>query len=399
MEQTKYVDGKLLRFGHTTGSCAAAAAKAATVHLLSGTAVATVDLLTPKGVALTLEVLGATATAQSASCAIRKDGGDDPDATHGMHIYATVQKCDITAQNPAYIYQNTLPNVPNCVAIDGGQGIGRVTRAGLDQPIGNAAINSTPRRMIAQNVAEICQQYGYTGGMLVTIHAPQGEAVGKRTFNPHLGIVGGISILGTSGIVEPMSEKALMDSTRVELNMLRATGCQDLLLTIGNYGDRFAKEDMHLDLSQRIKGSNFIGVTLADSIALGFESVLLVGHIGKMVKLGAGIMNTHSAQADGRMDVLISCALEAGAPLKTLQQLLPCATTDAALDVLHAAHLVQPAMDILARRVEEYLRRRVREDITFGVVIFTQTGASAGVLCTCGQAQALVEKWQISSNE
>ncbi len=388
IERKKFVDGKLLRFGHTTGSCATAAAQAATLALLTGTFPAESTITTPRGVVLTLPVLDPSCTTTTATCAIAKDGGDDPDATHGMHIYATVTKCDIATLNPAFVHRSHAENI----AIDGGFGIGRVTRAGLDQPIGNAAINSTPRRMIATHVHQICEQCGYTGGILVTIHTPMGEKVGAKTFNPHLGIVGGISILGTSGIVEPMSEQALMDSTRVELNMLRATGRTDLFLTIGNYGDRFAQEDMGLSLTHRIKGSNFLGATFADAIAAGFTSLLLVGHIGKMVKLGAGLMNTHSAQGDARIDVLISCALEAGAPLDLLRQLLPCATTDAALDVLVTQNMVQPTMDILGKRIHEYLRRRIGDHLQFGVVVFTQTGVSRGILCECGDASQLISR-------
>ena len=267
MEQRKFYQQKLLRYGYTTGSCAAGAAKAATLMLCTGRKVDRVPLMTPGGVLLELEVLDPVLDEKSASCAVRKDGGDDPDATSGLLIYARVQR------------------ISRGIQIEGGVGVGRVTKPGLDQPVGAAAINHVPRRMIQAAVQEAMA--GEPGGMEVTIYVPRGEEVGRKTFNPHLGIVGGISILGTSGIVEPMSQQALIDTTRVELNMRRALGDTDLLLTVGNYGDDFARYKLGLSLERRIKCSNFVGQTLSDAAALGFHRVLLIGHIGKLVKLGA----------------------------------------------------------------------------------------------------------------
>ena len=239
MEQRKFYQQKLLRYGYTTGSCAAGAAKAATLMLCTGRKVDRVPLMTPGGVLLELEVLDPVLDEKSASCAVRKDGGDDPDATSGLLIYARVQR------------------ISRGIQIEGGVGVGRVTKPGLDQPVGAAAINHVPRRMIQAAVQEAMA--GEPGGMEVTIYVPRGEEVGRKTFNPHLGIVGGISILGTSGIVEPMSQQALIDTTRVELNMRRALGDTDLLLTVGNYGDDFARYKLGLSLERRIKCSTLSG--------------------------------------------------------------------------------------------------------------------------------------------
>ena len=188
-------DGKKLRLGYTTGSCAAAAAKAAAWMLLSGSKKETIRLLTPKGMELALAVENIHLSPDCVRCAIRKDSGDDPDITRDTLIYAEVRKTETVG-----------------IVIDGGQGIGRVTKPGLDQPVGAAAINSVPRRMIQENVEEVCGLFGYTGGLYVMISAPDGETLAKKTFNPRLGIEGGISILGTTGIVEPMSEQALVDA-------------------------------------------------------------------------------------------------------------------------------------------------------------------------------------------
>ena len=376
MEEKKFFNGKLLRYGYTTGSCAAGAAKAAARILLTGQQVEKVSLMTPKGVLLQLPVDTIAVSDQAVTCAVRKDGGDDPDATHGLLICATVRKAG------------------QDIAIDGGEGVGRVTKPGLDQPVGNAAINRVPRRMITQAVQEVCQQAGYCGGISVEISVPEGARIGARTFNPHLGILGGISILGTSGIVEPMSDQALIDTIRVELNVLRRSGDADLLVTVGNYAEKFATGKLHLDLTRHLKCANFIGQTLEAAIAAGFTRVLLVGHIGKMVKLGAGIMNTHSAQADARMDVLCTCALQAGAQLPLLHEIVGCATTDAAVDCLQAAGFLEPTMQQLAKRIEEHLQRRFGRHLTMGVVVFHGREEGAQVLCTCGAAEILQERWR-----
>ena len=374
MEEKKFHNSKLLRYGYTTGSCAAAAAKAAAQMLRTGQPVSQVRIVTPSGVPLTLDVLDPVLGEDSASCAIRKDGGDDPDATSGLLIYATVRPS------------------PQGIRIDGGPGVGRVTKPGLDQPVGAAAINHVPRQMIEAAVAEALQ--GASGGMEVIISVPGGEEVGKRTFNPHLGIVGGISILGTSGIVEPMSEQALVDTTRVELNMCRAGGATDLLLTVGNYGDDFASCKLGLSLAGRIKCSNFIGQTLSDAISLGFRRVLLIGHIGKLVKLGAGIMNTHSAQGDARMEILVSCALARGASLEALRAVVACITTEAALEELRRFGLLEETMKELGERIGQQLDRRFGRFLELGVLVFSGQKEAGEILCRCGRVGAFLEEWR-----
>ena len=374
MEEKKFHNSKLLRYGYTTGSCAAAAAKAAAQMLRTGQPVSQVRIVTPSGVPLTLDVLDPVLGEDSASCAIRKDGGDDPDATSGLLIYATVRP------------------IPQGIRIDGGPGVGRVTKPGLDQPVGAAAINHVPRQMIEAAVAEALQ--GASGGMEVIISVPGGEEVGKRTFNPHLGIVGGISILGTSGIVEPMSEQALVDTSRVELNMCRAGGATDLLLTVGNYGDGFARCKLGLSLAGRTKCSNFIGQTLSDAISLGFRRVLLIGHIGKLVKLGAGIMNTHSAQGDARMEILVSCALARGASLEALRAVVACITTEAALEELRRFGLLEETMKELGERIGQQLDRRFGRFLELGVLVFSGQKEAGEILCRCGRVGAFLEEWR-----
>ncbi|MDX9871156.1 MAG: cobalt-precorrin-5B (C(1))-methyltransferase CbiD [Clostridia bacterium] len=377
MEFRRNVNGKLLRCGYTTGACAAAAAKAAGIMLLGGAPVQRVSIGTPKGVALTLDVLEICLTSDYASCAVRKDAGDDPDVTDGMLIYAQVKKSarDIT--------------------IGGGAGVGRVTRPGLDQPVGEAAINSVPREMITGELCETAKRYGYMGGFSVVISIPGGEELAGRTFNPRLGIEGGLSVIGTTGIVEPMSNQAMADTVRLELRQLAAKGTRSLLITPGNYGENFARESLGLSLDDHVSCSNFIGDAIDAAVELGFTRILLVGHIGKLVKLGLGVTNTHSSFGDGRMETLLACALEAGADLSLLKGIAASVTTDTALALLEGAALLDKAMAELGERIEDCLGRRVPAGVAIGYLCFTNAPALRGVLLHSANAPELMEDWRI----
>ena len=353
---SRLVSGKLLRRGYTTGSCAAAAAKAAATMLLTQTDFYTVTLTTPGGIALTLDVLDSEFTPDSASCAIQKDSGDDPDVTDGCRVYAHV----------SFISKG--------IEMRGGKGIGRITKQGLDQPVGAHAINSAPRGYIRAECEAVCREYGYTGGLLVVISIPGGEELAKRTFNPRMGIKDGLSILGTTGIVEPMSEAAVAETFRAELSLLYEAGHRDVVLTIGNYGELFARETLRLPLESHVKCSNFIGETLAAAAEKSFTSALLIGHIGKLVKLGIGITNTHSNHGDGRIETLIACALEAGASLALLRHIQDQVSTDAALDCLREAGLLEKTMLPLRNRIKDTLQRHVAGNLDIKVVCFCKMG-------------------------
>lgn len=342
-----------LRCGYTTGSCAAAAAKAAAQMLVTGDKKEVTEIITPNGVTLRLEVLNAEISENSAVCAIRKDSGDDPDVTDGILIFAKVNR------------------ISSGIEITGGQGIGKVTKAGLDQPVGEYAINSVPRKMIISAVSEIAENYDYHGGFKIMIYAPEGREIAKKTYNPRMGIEGGISIIGTTGIVEPMSNSALIETVRLEIKMRRAEGYRNLLLTLGNYSKNFIQSSMPFALEKSVKCSNFIGEAVDIAAENGFEGVLIIGHIGKLVKLGAGIMNTHSAQADGRMDVLVTCGVIAGADTDLLKKIPGCATVDAALDILSDGGSMQDTLDILAKRTDYYLRAKVKNTLKIGAVMFS----------------------------
>lgn len=348
-----YKGRERLRCGYTTGTCAAAAAKAAALMLLTGEKVSAVDITVPKGIRLRLEVTACEIAEGFAKCAVVKDSGDDPDVTNGITIFA---KVSLKAEG---------------VSIDGGEGIGRVTKAGLDQPVGSAAINSVPRKMIELALFEAAESLDYRGGFEVMISAPRGEEIAKKTFNPRLGIVGGISIIGTTGIVEPMSNSALIETIRAEASMHRAGGEKDLLLTIGNYSEQFLRLNAPRLESRGVMCSNFIGEAIDIGLSLGFEKILLVGHIGKLCKLSVGIMNTHSHTADGRMESFIACAALAGVDTKIIRALDGCATTDAAIDLLSDKGVLDITMNVLIGRIERYLKDRVRSEAEIGAVVFS----------------------------
>lgn len=371
MEEYIVKDGKKLRLGYTTGSCAAAAAKAAAYMLLTGRPKDTIDLLTPKGIRLHLTVEEIRITSAEASCAIRKDSGDDPDATRGTLVFACVRKMDAPG-----------------VLIDGGAGIGRVTKRGLDQPVGAAAINSVPRRMIEENVREVCALCGYDGGVSVVISVPEGEALAKKTFNPRLGIVGGISILGTTGIVEPMSEQALVDTIRVELRQRRELGAEYVLLTPGNYGADFIRDSIGIDPRTAVLTSNFIGDALELSRELGFHGALLIGHIGKLVKLAGGMWNTHSKFGDCRMELLAAHAASLGLRPEKVSELLACVMCDDAIRILKEEQLYDAVLARLAGRIEFHLQHKCGE-MEIGAMVFSK---EYGRLCQTSCAQALLQK-------
>lgn len=376
MEQEKWVQGKRLHYGYTTGTCAAAAAGAATGMLLSGERAETWSLLTPKGWQLELAIEDCSLQENEAICAVRKQSGDDPDVTDGMLIYATVQR------------------QPEGITIDGGQGIGRVTLPGLNQPPGEAAINRVPREMITAEVQQACRRYGYEGGIRVTIWAPLGEAIAKETYNPKLGIVGGISILGTSGIVEPMSQQALLDTMETELSVMHAAGKHNVMLVLGNYGERFVRDTLQLELRDSVKCSNYIGAALDLAVQYRFEKILLAGHIGKLCKLGAGIRNTHSAEADGRLEVLLRCALRAGASLELLREMDKCVTTDGALQLMQSAGILQPSMEVLLEQMEGHLHRNLPASVQLELICFTSREDLPDILCESSGAHELAQLWR-----
>lgn len=369
-------DGRRLRRGFTTGTCAAAASKAAAVMLLTGRELHSVCLVTPAGIGLDLPLENVERGDGFASCAVRKDSGDDPDVTNGLLVYARVEK-------------TAAPGI----ILEGGAGIGRVTKPGLDQGVGEAAINSTPRRMIAAALREVCEDAGYPGGLHVVLSAPGGEEIAKRTFNPRLGIVGGISILGTTGIVEPMSDEAVVETVRAELSTRRAAGRDYVLLVPGNFGAEFVKDTLGFDPEDAVTVSNFIGDAFSLADELGFRGALLVGHIGKTVKLAAGLFNTHSRYGDGRAEIFAAHAAACGADPETARRLLESASTDDMLDIVEGAGIRQTVMDAIMGHIDAQLATRPLS-LRRGVMAFSKKYGLLGQTEDSGELLRLLREEQ-----
>lgn len=379
LEEYISAGGKRLRCGYTTGTCATAAARAAAEFLLAGELVPSVSVHTPAGIDVLVDVEDAQTREDWACCSVRKDAGDDPDVTDGVLVYACVRRSD----------------EPGC-RICGGEGVGKVTRAGLDQPVGEAAINSIPRRMIAQTVQACAESHGYTGGLVVEISIPAGVELARRTFNPRLGIEGGLSVLGTSGIVRPMSEEALISSIQLELRVLHASGAADALVAPGNYGRDFAAAELGLDVERMVLCSNYLGAAIDEAALVGFGSLLVIGHAGKLVKVAAGVMNTHSRVADCRVEVLAAHAAWAGASSGLVDRIMDAPTTDAIIDLLQGEGLVEPVMASVMTRMGEHLAHRASGRLQVEAVMFSN---QHGLLGMTAGAERLLERHRLGEGE
>lgn len=380
----KYVikNNKKLALGYTTGSCATAAAKAAITMLLSGKQVPYVGIETPKGISLYLEVLESIRKGKTASCAIRKDAGDDPDVTDQALIFAEVSLGK--EKDKLHIF------------LDGGKGVGRVTKPGMEQEIGQAAINKVPRQMIREAVEEVCKEYGYQGEVFVVISVPEGERLAQKTFNPRLGVLGGISILGTSGIVQPMSEESLIASIRLEMSMLRSNGADYLVISPGNYGTDYMTSHYPVKGEKIVKCSNYLGETIDMAIELGYKGILFVSHVGKFIKPAGGIMNTHSRNSDSRMEILAANAIRAGADLETVKRVLDAVTTEDGLDLLAKEGYMEATMQLVMEKIYFYLNNRAYSNLELGILVFSNVYGELGKV---GNVKELLEKAQIWTEE
>ena len=384
MDEYIFKNQKKMALGITTGSCAALTAKAAAQHLTGLGPVSESTLMTPKGIRVTFPVELSDAGEMFAEYGIRKDSGDDPDVTHGTLIYSSVRMIT-DSEIPKTAFTSELhPDL----FLEGGEGVGRVTKPGLTQPVGYAAINEVPRRMIFQAVADVLDTADAKGKFLITVRIPEGKNLAKRTFNPRLGIEGGISVLGTSGIIEPMSDKALVDTTEVLIRQRKNLGHHTLLVTPGNYGQGYVTDYLGMDLSSSIKCSNFMGETIDLAVSYEFDQFLLVGNIGKIAKLSAGIMNTHSHTADCRWEIIAANAAMCGASKDLLSKMEECITTEEMLKYLDAENLIEPVMDRIMKRIEHYVSMRAGESMKIGVYMFSE---NYGLLGKTTQAEEILK--------
>ncbi len=367
MDKFIYQDGKKLRYGYTTGSCAAAAAKGAVEALFAGEFRESVKIETIAGWELDLKLTESELTRDRAVCAIQKDAVDDPDITHGILVYASAEKISGSEEEKEDCFYNTIKNIE----LAGGIGVGRVTKKGLQVPPGKPAINQGPRTMIFTEVQKVLPS---GEKVRVEIFIPQGEEKAQMTFNPKLGIVGGISVLGSTGIVKPMSEEAFKNSLAVELAVLKEErNKKTVVFTFGNYGKKFIKDHLNIPVEDVFIISNFAGFMIDQAVSLGFEKVIFLGHIGKMVKLAGGIFHTHSKVSDGRLEIFTTCALLAGENRDTLMKIIDSNTTDEAVEYVTK----KKTYEIMCERVVERCRHKAR-NVEFASFIFSFDSGELG---------------------
>lgn len=408
---------KRLRCGITTGTCASAAAKAAAAKLLLGVDNKTVCVHTPKGVDVSVPVFLSFYSAERAAYKVVKDSGDDPDVTNHAEIFVSVEKgCtageaagdwsgfekvrtagEAAKERPDFDKEDGMEPAGGLweqafqsreypfLYLDGGIGVGRITRDGMEQKKGQAAINATPRQMIFRAVHAVCELAEYTETLRILVWVPDGKALAKRTFNPRLGIDGGISILGTSGMIEPMSEKAIVDTIETQIRQLHQQGETKLLVTPGNYGQAYASNYLGLELADSVKCSNYIGETLDLAVSYEMHSMLLVGNIGKLVKLAAGIMNTHSRVADARGEIFAVHTLLCGGERALALKMLQCVNTDEMLQLLEEHSLRQQVCDSICRKLQEHIAQRVGGRLAVGVFLFSERFGFLGQTEQAGQ--------------
>ncbi|HBG4645861.1 TPA: cobalt-precorrin-5B (C(1))-methyltransferase CbiD [Clostridioides difficile] len=395
MEEYVYIDGKKYRRGYTTGSCATGASKAAVYMLITKNRINTINIDTPKGIPLLLKVDNINISDTFVECSIKKDGGDDIDATHTMDIYARAEIVAKNDKNKGYLTLKDIDSLSTnseCkselykfIRVYGGTGIGVVTKKGLSVDIGKPAINPTPLKMINHEIRKLIGDnfesiLGNDKVLKITIFAPQGETVAKKTFNPRLGIVGGISIIGTTGIVEPMSDDGWKKSLSIELQMKKEQGLDKIILVPGNHGEQFIREKLNLDIKYVVRVSNFIGYMIKEAQRIGYKKILMAGHIGKFIKVSAGIFNTHSKVADARSEILVANLALMGARYEFLNKINQCVTTEEAVELINNSEY-REVYNILSNKCKERVKQYLNEDsddIDVEVIIFSMDKSLLG---------------------
>ena len=340
MDEYLYFRGKKLRYGYTTGSSATAATKAALMYLLDDSKhdIPEVTIKLPSGNPLTISVNSLEKKENSVLASVIKDGGDDPDVTHGLEIYSKV----------------SLRN-DSKINIFGGIGVGKVTKKGLPIAPGNSAINPVPLKMIRETVEEMLPE-GL--GADVEIFVPKGEETAKKTLNAKLGIIGGISILGTTGIVKPMSEESWKASLAIELKMaLENAGNGEAIFLFGNRGKQYLSDNFNDNTSQVIVISNFVGYMFDRACEFEVKKIYFIGELGKFVKVAGGIFHTHSRVSDAKMEILTANALLVGESTENMKKIMASNTTEEATKYIEKTEVYNLLAEKAKQKCEEYCRR------------------------------------------
>ncbi len=350
---------RFMQFGITTGATAAAAAKAAVTAIVKEP-IERVVIPTPIGLRFELPIKSSKKLSENSAEAVAvKDAGADIDATDKMEIVATVKLTD-----------------DEKIVIRSGSGVGKVTKSGLQVPVGEGAINPIPKAMITEAIKEVLPA---GKGAEIIISAPDGANIAKKTMNDKLGIKGGISILGTTGVVKPYSLEACRRSLVPQIDVALARGYKRILFVPGNIGERIAKQDFGVPEDAIVQTGDFVGYMLDKAVEKGVKEIILLGHSGKLVKLAANIFNTHHKVGDSRNEVIASYAGAVGTDTKTINDLLAANTTDQATEILKQAHIVEATYDRIAMRVNQRVTDRVENKIRISVVIVAMDGKVLGM--------------------
>lgn len=349
-----------LRSGYTTGACAAAGVKASLLYE-QGEEWDTIKLRALDGTELVIPVKNIVQDDRGLTAEVVKFSGDDPDITNGVSVFTTIRH---------------LPGAEAEVAFRAGEGIGTVTKPGLSVPVGEPSINPGPRQLIRNAVADVLGTDKVP--LEVTISIPAGVELAKQTLNPILGVEGGISVIGTTGVLRPMSEEGFKNSLVPQIDVAKAAGYEDLIFVPGKIGERLAKA-WQLPEAAMVQTSNFIGFMLEAAQQRGIKRVLLFGHIGKLIKVAAGCFYTHNRIADGRLETMAAYGAAAGLTTQQVQAVLGANTTEDALAVLEQAGLRDEVCQALAARASARAQRYLFQKMQVGTVLVTLTGELLGM--------------------
>ena len=346
-----------LRTGYTTGSCATASSKAGILSIINQKKFEKTDIIIPKGSRLEIEINSCEFSKDSAKCSVIKDGGDDPDVTHGAEIFVDIK----------------LTNKIGEIEIDGGEGVGRVTKPGLGLEIGSAAINPTPKKMIIENVREVGEELLKKNGVMIKVSVPKGKELGPKTDNPRIGIMGGISILGTSGIVIPYSTASFAAAIRQQISVVNTMKDDSVVLTTGGRSEDYSRKIIDLPEHSFIQMGDFSGYTIKQCAKQGLKKAYVAGFIGKLAKMAAGIKQTHVKGGKVDMKFLSELAKRCDANSDTITKILGANTARNVQEIIMENN-VEGFFDEITKETCNQMRQHSGEKIAVDVILFDFDG-------------------------
>ena len=356
MDAPEKSKGKL-RTGFTTGTCATAASKAGILAIINQQSLNNVDVILPKRDKINIQINSCNFSKDNAQCSVIKDGGDDPDVTHGAEIFVDI----------------SLTDKIGSIEIDGGKGVGRVTKPGLGLEIGTAAINPTPKKMILENIQEVGEEVLGKNGIKIVVSVPTGEELAKKTDNPRIGILDGISILGTSGIVIPYSTASFAAAIRQQIDVVSSMNDEEVVLTTGGRSEDFAREIIKLPDHSFIQMGDFSGYTIQQCAKKSLKKAYVAGFIGKLAKMAAGVKQTHVKGGKVDMKFLSELAKRCNANSETIRKILGANTARNVQEIVIEDN-VDGFFDEITKETCNQMRQHSEEKIPVEVILFDFDG-------------------------